>query len=563
MKKHLFFLFLYCLSTFIYSQSIPFSIKKSDLFQDDFKETSIILAEKIDDNKFLLVRSYKRGGISPGEGFYIEKYDTNLKLVKEFEYDMKHPNYQKYNLVLSVFTLEKMIHIIEMYYDLNLKSFVCLDNKILDENTVEKTTLFTISKEEMKTVGTFNLQKKFYTRVDEIWTNDNSGTINSEDSNIKRGTFLDVFLKGDAAKDGGVASDITVVVNETKTAFAIAMDLNQKTSDGLRIYVFNSKLEKIIDNTFTKEIKDRNYIFQNIQLSNSGDAIYLLAKSYDKDLRNKKEGGKYFFELSKIDAKNQLTKIIDPEQNFIGSLKTFFHNDDLFCIGFYSELTDYRYKGICCFKLDTNSLELKKSKYNLFTEQFFFDKYGKNTEKAVKFLTFRKVFFNNNNEIILNAEEYDKTTQAGAGAGINGAAGPMSSSTHYSYDDIVIAKLNYDGDMLWARNINKRQSTTDDDTSYLSYTSTLRNDKTYFFINARDKIKKLKNDRIEFGQIRKNKSNLNVIEVNAAGDFNYQEILDDEQNEVPFMVSKGAVIDNTVYFLGRKGKDKQLLKITL
>jgi hypothetical protein len=32
---------------------------------------------------------------------------------------------------------------------------------------------------------------------------------------------------------------------------------------------------------------------------------------------------------------------------------------------------------------------------------------------------------------------------------------------------------------------------------------------------------------------------------------------------VPFMVSKGAVIDNTVYFLGRKGKDKQLLKVTL
>jgi hypothetical protein len=563
MKKHLFFLFLFCLSTFIYSQSIPFSIKKSDLFQDDFKETSIILAEKIDDNKFLLVRSYKRGGISPGEGFYIEKYDTNLKLVKEFEYDMKHPNYQKYNLVLSVFTLEKMVHIIEMYYDLNLKSFVCLDNKILDENTIEKTTLFTISKEEMKTIGTFNLQKKFYARVDEIWTNDNSGTINAEDSNIKRGTFLDVFFKRDLAKDGGVASDITVVVNETKNAFAIAMDLNQKTSDGLRIYVFNSKLEKIIDNTFTKEIKDRNYIFQNIQISNNGNAVYLLAKSYDKDLRNKKEGGKYFFELSKIDAKNQLTQIIDPEQNFIGSLKTFFHNEDLFCIGFYSELTDYRYKGICSFKLDVNSLKLQKSKYNLFTEQFFFDKYGSNTEKAVKFLTFRKVFFNNNNEIILNAEEYDKTTSAGAGAGVNGAMGPVSSSTNYSFDDIVIAKLNYDGDVIWARNINKRQSTTDDDTSYLSYTSTVRNDKTYFFINTRDKIKKLKNNRIEFGQIRKNKSNLNIIEVNAAGDFDYQEILDDEQNEVPFMVSKGAVIENGVYFLGRKGKDKQLLKVTL
>jgi len=561
MKKNIFCLFLYFLSFFIYSQNIPFSIKKSGLFQDDYKETAIVLAEKIDDNGFLLVRSYKKGGISPGEGFYIEQYDTNLKLTKEFEYEMKHPNYQKYNLVLSLFTLEKTVHIIEIYYDLNLKSFVCLDNKVLNNNAIEKTELFRMSKEEMK--GSFNLQKKFYARVDEIWTNDNSGTINAEDSNIKRGTFLDVFLKGDSAKDGGNGSDITVVVNETKTAFTIAMDLNQKTSDGLRIYVFNSRLEKIIDNTFSKEIKDRNYIFQNIQVSNSGDAVYLLAKSYDKDLRNKKEGGKYFYELTKIDAKNQLTKIIDPEQNFIGSLKTFFHNNDLVCLGFYSELTDYRYKGICFFKFDNNSLELKKSKYNLFTEQFFFDKYGKNTEKAVKFLTFRKVFFNNNNEIILNAEEYDKTSRAGAGAGINGAMGPISSSTSYSFDDIVIAKLNYDGDMLWARNINKRQSTTDDDTSYLSYTSTVRNDKTYFFINTKDKIKKLTNDRIEFGQIRKNKSNLNVIEVNVAGDFDYQEILDDEQNEVPFMVSKGAIIDNTVYFLGRKGKDKQLLKVTL
>ncbi|MDN3678376.1 hypothetical protein QWY90_13765 [Flavobacterium paronense] len=561
MKKNIFCLFLYFLSSFIYSQNIPFSITKSGLFQDDYKETAIVLAEKIDDNGFLLVRSYKKGGISPGEGFYIEQYDTNLKLTKEFEYEMKHPNYQKYNLVLSLFTIEKTIHIIEIYYDLNLKCFVCLDNKVLNNNAIEKTELFRMSKEEMK--GTFNLQKKFYARVDEIWINDNSGTINAEDSNIKRGTFLDVFLKGDLAKDGGDASDITVVVNDTKTAFAIAMDLNQKSSDGLRIYVFNSKLEKIIDNTFTKEIKDRNYIFQNIQVSNSGDAVYLLAKSYDKDLRKKKEGGKYFFELTKIDAKNQLTQIIDPEQNFVGSLKTFFHNDELVCLGFYSELTDYRYKGICFFKFDPNSLELKKSKYNLFTEQFFFDKYGKNTEIAVKFLTFRKVFFNNNNEIILNAEEYDKTTRAGAGAGINGAMGPISSSTSYSFDDIVIAKLNYDGSMLWARNINKKQSTTDDDTSYLSYTSTVRNDKTYFFINTKDKIKKLKNDRIEFGQIRKNKSNLNVIVVNAVGDFDYQEILDDEQNEVPFMVSKGAIIDNTIYFLGRKGKDKQLLKVTL
>jgi len=135
--------------------------------------------------------------------------------------------------------------------------------------------------------------------------------------------------------------------------------------------------------------------------------------------------------------------------------------------------------------------------------------------------------------MILNVEEDNRVVRAGAGAGagINGAMGTISSSATFNFDDIVIAKLNYDGAMIWARNINKKQSTTDDDTSYLSYTSTIKNDKTYFFINTKNKIEKLKNDRIEFGQIRKNKFNLNVIEVNSSGNFNFHEILDDEQNE--------------------------------
>lgn len=144
-----------------------------------------------------------------------------------------------------------------------------------------------------------------------------------------------------------------------------------------------------------------------------------------------------------------------------------------------------------------------------------------------------------------------------------GFGSSSGATVHYNYDDIIIAKLNGDGNLLWARNINKKQATMDDDNSFISYTSTFRNGKNYFFINTKDKIKKLKNDRIEFGKIRKNKSNLNIIEVDADGDFEYEEILDDEENVVPFMVAKGVIIDNSVYFLGRRGSEKQLLKVTL
>ncbi|UPT71977.1 MAG: hypothetical protein M0D53_06730 [Flavobacterium sp. JAD_PAG50586_2] len=141
--------------------------------------------------------------------------------------------------------------------------------------------------------------------------------------------------------------------------------------------------------------------------------------------------------------------------------------------------------------------------------------------------------------------------------------GNSTAKVDYNFDDIVIAKLNADGNLAWARNINKKQATIDDDNSFISFTSTINKGKNYIFINTKDKIKKLKNDRIEFGQIRKNKSNLNIIQVDANGNFEYKEILDDEENAVPFMVAKGVIIDNSVYFLGRRGSEKQLLKVTL
>lgn len=116
--------------------------------------------------------------------------------------------------------------------------------------------------------------------------------------------------------------------------------------------------------------------------------------------------------------------------------------------------------------------------------------------------------------------------------------------------------------MLWARNINKRQ-TGDEVDSFVSYTSTLINNEVYFFLNASEKIKDLENNRIEFRDTRKNKYNLNLIRINEKGDFDYQEILDDEENEVPFMVSNGIKSGNSVLFLGRKGTNKQLLKVSL
>ncbi len=277
-------------------------------------------------------------------------------------------------------------------------------------------------------------------------------------------------------------------------------------------------------------------------------------------MKKKEEGGKYLFEITKITSEKQKSQNIDINEHFIGSLKMFFHNEDIICLGFYSDLSDNKYKGISYFKLNANSLEILNTKHNPFTEQFIIDKYGKNKEKALKYLTFRKVFFTASNDLILNAEEEYITVSTNVAVGINGAGG--GSRTTYSCDDIVSLKLNENGNLLWARNINKKQYSSEDD-FYISYSSMVKEKENFFFINSGEKPKEIINNRIQFTDTRKNKSNLNLIRIKENGDFDYQEILDDEQNEVPFMVSRGIIIGNSIYFLGRKLRQKQLLKITL
>ena len=122
MKKNIILLLFFLVSVTIFGQQIPYKISKSELFQDEFKDSVILLSEKNPNGELTLVRSYSGTMLSQGEGFYIEKYDSNLKLKKAFDFEMKHPGYQKYNLILGVFIMDSDIHFVEIYYDFSFKS---------------------------------------------------------------------------------------------------------------------------------------------------------------------------------------------------------------------------------------------------------------------------------------------------------------------------------------------------------------------------------------------------------------------------------------------------------
>lgn len=511
MKKFITCLAFSLLSLNSFAQEIPTQVVKSELFKDEYKHSNIVLVEDDGSGGIIIVRSYAGGVFSSGYGYYFEHYDSNLKLIKEYEYESKIKKEDKkiYRSILGVIVNGQQINMVEYVYDRKEKLMIC---------------------------------------------NGLTSNINDFDFNSKELFRLSSKDTESSSRDSDAGAQM--IINEDRTAFAITVDMKDKSSETHKIYLFDKALNQKIDHTFKRDIKDKKFIYENIDVSKDGNTLYLLGKVKTEEAKKKKDGGRYQYELTRITSTDEKTQVFDTEDNFAASLKTIVFENRLVCIGFYSERNDNRYKGISYYELDPQTLAIRKSKLNPFTEQFMIDKYGKDKDKELKNLSFRKIIILANGDIIFNAEEFYIITTY-----MNTPQGSYTTTT-YHYDDIVSARLNTSGELVWARNINKRQA-TGGDSSYISYTSTAKDNNAYFFINTGEKVKKLSKDRIQFGQTSTKRSNLNVIRVNQNGDFDYQEILDDKDNEVPFMVSSGAISGNSVFFLGQKGKKKQLLKITI
>ena len=236
-----------------FAQNIPFKLEKSEEFKDDVKKSNIVLTETNENGSILIVRSYNDNGMSNYSGFYIEHIDTNLKIQKTFDFEMKHPNYQKNNIVLGIYSLKNEVKIIEFYYDLKDKSYVCQANMITDDFQTSKKELFRIAREKMKETGTISIEKEFFNRTKGNWANDNSGEIKSENDISKNSSFFEFSWdnKSEMSKDEK-GSDIIMTVNENKSAFAIAIDYNSENKEYVKLYLFDNELNNKMDTHFKR-----------------------------------------------------------------------------------------------------------------------------------------------------------------------------------------------------------------------------------------------------------------------------------------------------------------------
>lgn len=491
--------------------NIPLDVKMTEVFKDNRKFTDLAHSTQDNDGGLFILRAYKKG-------YYIEHYDKNINLLDSYDFEVQ----KNRGAIQSVFMSGDNLCLIESLY-----------------NTSERELQYFINKTS-KTKFSFSREPLFSVPL----------------KDIKKAPLFSFGVFGGGGEDGDIYGDFKVSKDAKFIAFTI--DIKDKDSETHRLYVFNNSLEKVFQSEFKRGVKDRKFKLQNIDIDETDGAVYLLGKNYSREKKKKKEGGDYQFELYKIKQGSTESVIFDSKENYVGSLKTVINNGKLFCVGFYSERNDSRYKGLVYFDVNAETMTLTNSVYSPFTQQFIIDKYGKEKDKELRNISVRDIHITADNECILNAEEFFITSHY-----VSNQYGGHWTYT-YHFNDIISAKIGTDGNMLWARNINKRQAASFY-SSYLSYTSTQFAGKTYFFLNCADKVRKLRNDRLEFKGTKANKSNFFVITLDNGGDFEYKKILDDDDSEVPFALGDGIVNNNgtDIIFQGRRGSKKQVMKVSL
>ena len=208
------------------------------------------------------------------------------------------------------------------------------------------------------------------------------------------------------------------------------------------------------------------------------------------------------------------------------------------------------------FKLNPTTLAIQSKKYNSFSEQFMIDKFGRETDAEIKNLIFKDVHITPAKDIVFSAEEYFVTQ----GEDISG--GSTKKTNRYHYNDIVCAKLNASGKMIWARNINKTEL-TQGDAAYASYAAYGHDDDMYFFINSGENPQKLSKERIMFKQGYSRNPNMFVIKIASDGSLSHKKLIDDKEIRLPIMVSKPLIkkATNELMFYAKRGTKKQLVRV--
>ncbi|MGB7394546.1 MAG: hypothetical protein WA913_09150, partial [Pricia sp.] len=412
----LFFLAAIALSR---AQEIPVEYRLGEDYSDRYKYSTVLSVDRSAKGENVLVRTYYGGFPLHPKGHFIEIYDADLNLVKDFNY--KHAG----DHMVDGFVRNGQLYLLELVYNVKQEAYqyVVHQSPLHDFNFTQRVLLSVPSKEVANPLAVNKYGRSF-----------------------------------------GNGFSTAVHFNDARSAFAITVQHRERRDEKYSIYLFGTDLKQQIVYDFTAQATDKNYAFENIEVSRDLKTLYLMGKAFFKKGRFEAQERRFQYELVRVGSTGHQIQEFNDTGRYPESLKPLLSNGKLRVVGFYADRKDNRYNGLVYFDLEKNALNIKSKKYNPFSDQFMIDKFGREVDAELKNLIFKDIHVTPDNGILFSAEEYFVTK----GEDISG--GGTQITDRYHYNDIVLAKLDVKGNMEWARNINKAE-VTQGDASYASYTA--------------------------------------------------------------------------------------------
>lgn len=495
------------------AQDIPVSYHLGENNSDRYKFSTVLSMDKAPSGETVLVRTYYGGFPLRPKGHFIEVYHPDMTLKADYNYKYAGTH------MVDGFVKNGQLYLLELVYDYDAQvyQYKAHQSPLDDFNFSEKVLLSIPSKEVANPLAVSKYNRKF-----------------------------------------GNGFSTATHFNEDKSAFAITIHHRKGKEEQYKIYLFGTDLRPQLKYDFSEQIADKNYAFENIATSKDLKTLYLMGKAFFKKRRFDPKERRYQYELIKITDTGHSRQEFTEEGKFPESLKPILIDNKLVGVGFYADRKDNRYNGLAYFELHPQTLAVQSKKYNAFSKQFMEDKFGREVDATLKNLIFKDVHITPNNDIVFSAEEYFVTE----GEDFDGDTRRMVDRFHYN--DIVCAKLNTSGEMVWARNINKSE-VTQGDAAYASYSAHGKDGDMYFFINSGEHPQTLGAHRILFKQGYSRNPNMFVIKIDGAGDLSYKKLIDDKEIRLPIMVSRPLIDKGSdhLLFYAKRGTKKQLVRVQI
>lgn len=496
-----------------HGQEMPLDYQFGDKYKDRYKYSNLLsFSETVSSDK-ILVRAYYSGVLVRPKGYLIERYNADLGLLEEYNYKYKSGDF------VHGFVANDQIYLLFLEYD---------SESLTYEYTVHQSP-----------VGAYNFTVRNLLSLKADYVEQ------PIDKNYYNRSFKSGFTT-------------TVLSDPNSRVFAISILQSQNKELTHRILVYNNQLERIMDTDFSSESEEKNFAFEELAVSPDLSSVYLVGKAYFRKKRFKAEERKFQYELLRIYEGGIKTQVFDAPGKYSEAVKPLWNGNRLICAGFYADRKDNRYNGLEYLVLDPETLTILKQKYNPFSTQFMIDKFGQESEKVIKNLVFKGAHFTADGSLLFNAEEFFMTESMQANA-----SGGRVRIQRFHHNDIVSAKLDSEGNMIWARNINKTE-VTQGDGAYTSYSSYTKDGQTYFFVClASEQPQLIGKERLIFKQGFSRNRNVFVIRLDSEGSLSYEKIIDSDEARLPLMVSMPFVdLDNDrLLFYAKQGSRKQLVSI--